>query len=63
MLIRSGCGAVPTARVLRMCIGVFTHITRRQNFDARPGTDWAISFLMLSIGRHVKKNSDAVLPV
>ncbi len=34
-------------------IRVFTQMTRRQKFDARPGTDWTV-FLMLSIGCHIK---------
>ncbi len=34
-------------------VGVFTQMTRHQNFDVRPGTDWTI-FLVLSIGRHGK---------
>ncbi len=34
-------------------ICVFTQMTRRQNSDARPGTDWTV-FFTLSIGRHVK---------
>ncbi len=33
--------------------GVFTQMTRRQNFDAASGTVWTV-FLVLSIGRHVK---------
>ncbi len=42
-----------TQRELDVKSGVFTQKTRRQNFDARPGTDWTI-FLTLSIGHHVK---------
>ncbi len=37
--------------------GVFTQMTRGQNFDARPGTDWTV--FMLSIGRHVKFDARA----
>ncbi len=43
-----------TVRVFR----VFTQMTRRQNFDARPGTDKTVC-LMLSIGRHVKLDAHA----
>ncbi len=39
-------------------VWVFTQMTRRQKFDARPGTEWTI-FLMLSIGRHVKFDARA----
>ncbi len=38
--------------------GVFTRMTQRPNFDARPGTDWTV-FLVLSIGCHVKLDAGA----
>ncbi len=42
-------GGGPNVHLLR----VFMQMTRRQNFDATPGTDWTV-ISMLSTGCHVK---------
>ncbi len=53
--VTEGVEDVSVLEINQKSIWVFTQMTRRQNFDARLGTDWTVSFFSaLSIGRHVK---------